>query len=74
MKTHDREFCSRASTTVLMKFSYNGSEIAFSKYGEHWRQMRITLEIFSTKRVQSFRGVREDEVHVLTQSIRRSCS
>ncbi|KAH7652957.1 Premnaspirodiene oxygenase protein [Dioscorea alata] len=76
MKTHDREFCSRPSTIVLMEFSYNGLEIAFSKYGEHWRQMRRlgTLEIFSMKRVQSFRSVREDEVHVLIQSIRHFLS
>ncbi|KAM0937033.1 putative cytochrome P450 [Dioscorea sansibarensis] len=66
MKNHDREFCSRPSTTVLMKFSYNRSEIAFLNYGEHWRQMRRlgTLEIFSMKRVQSL-GV-EIEEHSLS--------
>ncbi|XP_039145924.1 cytochrome P450 71A1-like [Dioscorea cayenensis subsp. rotundata] len=77
MKTHDLEFCSRPSNVVLMKFSYNGLDISLSKYGEHWRQMRrlATLEIFSMKRVQSFRTVREEEVHVLIQSIRQySCS
>ncbi|KAH7652951.1 Costunolide synthase protein, partial [Dioscorea alata] len=76
MKTHDLEFCNRPSSAVFKKFSYNGSDIALSKYGEHWRQMRRlgTLEIFSTKRVQSFRNVREDEVHVLIQSMRRSCT
>ncbi|XP_039146736.1 LOW QUALITY PROTEIN: cytochrome P450 71AP13-like [Dioscorea cayenensis subsp. rotundata] len=77
MKTHDLEFCNRPSTPVFKKFSYNGSDIAISKYGEHyWRQMRRLgiLEIFSTKKVQSFRNVREDEVHVLNQSIIRSCT
>ena len=76
MKTHDLDFCSRPSTDVFMKFSYNGSDIAFSKYGEHWRQIRRlgTLEFFSMKRVQSFRNVREDEVFVLIQSVRRSCT
>ncbi|KAH7652950.1 Costunolide synthase protein [Dioscorea alata] len=76
MKTRDLEFCSRPSSAVLMKFSYNGLDISFSKYGEHWRQMRrlATLGIFSMKRVQSVRSVRDEEVHVLIQSIRHSCS
>ncbi|KAM0937035.1 putative costunolide synthase [Dioscorea sansibarensis] len=76
MKTHDLAFCSRPATPVFMKFSYSGSDMAFSKYSEHWRQLKRlgTLEILSMKRVQYFRSVREDEVHVLIQSIRRSCS
>ncbi|KAH7652953.1 Costunolide synthase protein, partial [Dioscorea alata] len=76
MKTHDLEFCDRPSTAVLMKITYNGSDMAFSKYGELWRQMRRlgTSEFFSMKKVQSFRSVREDEVNVLIQSIRQSCS
>ncbi|KAM0937043.1 putative premnaspirodiene oxygenase [Dioscorea sansibarensis] len=42
----------------------------------HWRQLKRlgTLEILSMKRVQYFRSVREDEVHVLIQSIKCSCS
>ncbi|XP_039146023.1 cytochrome P450 71A1-like [Dioscorea cayenensis subsp. rotundata] len=76
MKTHDLAFCSRPATPVMMKFSYNGSDMAFTKYGEHWRQLKRlgTLEILSMKRVQHFRNVREEEVHVLIQNIRRSCS
>ncbi|KAM0937031.1 putative psoralen synthase [Dioscorea sansibarensis] len=76
MKTRDLEFCSRPSNAVLMKLSYNGLDISISKYGEHWRQMRRlgTLEIFSMKSVESCRSVREEEVHVLIQCIRRSCS
>ncbi|KAJ0974866.1 hypothetical protein J5N97_016831 [Dioscorea zingiberensis] len=76
LKTHDLAFCSRPSSPVLMKFSYGGSDIAFSKYGENWRQMRRLgmLEIFSMKRVKSFRRGREEEVHILTQNIRRRSS
>ncbi|KAJ0974867.1 hypothetical protein J5N97_016832 [Dioscorea zingiberensis] len=76
MKSQDLQFCSRPSTQVFDKFSYGGLDIAFSKYGESWRQMRRlgTLEIFSLKRVQSFRSVREEEVEVLMQSIHRSSS
>ncbi|KAH7652976.1 Premnaspirodiene oxygenase protein, partial [Dioscorea alata] len=76
LKTHDHVFCNRPSTPAFLKFTYGGLDIAASKHGEHWRQLRkfCMLELFSKKRVQSFKKVREDEVHVLIQSIRHSCS
>ncbi|KAJ0974873.1 hypothetical protein J5N97_016838 [Dioscorea zingiberensis] len=76
LKTHDLSFCTRPSTPTLMRFSYNEQDITSAKYGEHWRQLRklCTLELFNMKRVHSFRAVREDEVHLLIQTIRHCCS
>ncbi|KAJ0986434.1 hypothetical protein J5N97_004790 [Dioscorea zingiberensis] len=73
LKTLDLAFASRPAPSSAAKFSYGGG---LAKYGEHWRQMRklCTLEIFSMKRVQAFRRVREDEVDVLIQTILRSSS
>ncbi|KAJ0974854.1 hypothetical protein J5N97_016819 [Dioscorea zingiberensis] len=76
LKTHDQVFCNRPSTPAFLKFTYGGLDIAGAKYGDHWRQMRklCMVEIFSARRVHSFKRVREEEVHVLIQSIRRCCS
>ncbi|PSR99611.1 Cytochrome P450 71A1 like [Actinidia chinensis var. chinensis] len=64
MKTHDLEFSSRPTFIGQQKLSYNQLDIAFSPYNDYWREMRkiCVLHLFSSKRVQSFRNIREDEV------------
>lgn len=76
LKTHDLSFCSRPSTTCIDKYSYNGSDISFSPYGKYWREMRkiSILELFSIKRVESFRAIRREEVSRMVQSISGSLS
>ncbi|CAN1329213.1 Cytochrome P450 71D10 [Linum perenne] len=51
----------------------NGSNgVAFAPYGEYWRQMRkiCVLELLSSKRVLSFRRIREEEVSSLVESLK----
>nr|GMC47485.1 cytochrome P450 83B1-like [Ipomoea batatas] len=64
LKTHDLEFCSRPSFIGRERLSYNGLEIAFTPYGDYWREMRkiSVLHLFSLKRVKHFQPIREDEV------------
>ncbi|KAG5629532.1 hypothetical protein H5410_001249 [Solanum commersonii] len=64
LKTHDFAFSSRPSYLVQRKLSYNGLDVAFSPYNNYWREMKkiCTLHLFSPKKVQSFRPIREDEV------------
>ncbi|XP_038686782.1 cytochrome P450 71D11-like [Tripterygium wilfordii] len=64
MKTHDIVFASRPPLNAVKDMTYDYTNIAFAPYGEYWRQLRkiCTLELLSSKRVQSFRHVREQEM------------
>ncbi|KAH6809291.1 hypothetical protein C2S51_027074 [Perilla frutescens var. frutescens] len=64
LKTQDFAFCSRPKLLGQHRLSYNGSDVAFSPYGNYWRELRkITIiHLLSVKKVQSFRPIREDEV------------
>nr|WRH08269.1 xanthotoxol synthase [Angelica dahurica] len=65
LKSQDLIYCSRAVMTGTKKLSYNGLDMAFAPYGDHWRHVRklCTLELFTQKRAQlNFRPVREQEV------------
>ncbi|XP_054814803.1 cytochrome P450 71D10-like [Prosopis cineraria] len=71
MKTHDQIFANRPKILASDIQAYNSTDIVFSPYGNYWRQLRkiCTLEIFSAKRVESFRRIREEEVSALVRNI-----
>ncbi|XP_020580612.1 cytochrome P450 71A1-like [Phalaenopsis equestris] len=64
VKTHDTIFASRPSSKVSKLLSYNNIDIAFSPYGDCWRQMRRIgmTHLFSQKMVQSFSSIRKEEM------------
>ncbi|KAJ6299170.1 hypothetical protein OIU76_020192 [Salix suchowensis] len=71
LKTHDLEFCSRPVLTGLQKLSYNGLDMAFSRYDAYWREMRkiCVIHLFSSIRVQSFSPIREEQVSHMIEKI-----
>ncbi|KAL8529923.1 hypothetical protein ACS0TY_007113 [Phlomoides rotata] len=74
MRAHDLALADRPLTKVVKKFIYDGKNIGFAPYGEYWRQMRsvFTIHLLSSKRVQSFRFIREEETAVFVKKIRES--
>ncbi|KAL3503599.1 hypothetical protein ACH5RR_038048 [Cinchona calisaya] len=67
MKTHDIIFASRPHITASKILAYDSTSIAFSPYGEYWRQMRkiCILELLNGSCVQSFQYIREKETSSL---------
>ncbi|KAK2992724.1 hypothetical protein RJ640_025227 [Escallonia rubra] len=74
LKTHDLDCCTRPLSNSQKKISYNFLDLAFSPYGEYWREMRklCVVELFTNKRVQSFWYVREAEVAHMISKIAKS--
>ncbi|KAL1292307.1 hypothetical protein AAHE18_20G262100 [Arachis hypogaea] len=71
MKTHDVIFASRPKFLFSEIVTYNCTDIAFSPYGNYWKLLRkvSTLELFSPKRVNSFKSIREEEFNSLVKRI-----
>ncbi|MFS7989186.1 putative oxidoreductase [Helianthus anomalus] len=71
MKNHDLSFANRAKVFTVEMVTYDYKDIAFTSYGEYWRQMRkiCVLELLSARKVQSFRSIREQESWDLVDSI-----
>ncbi|CAL5326193.1 unnamed protein product [Camellia sinensis] len=55
---------------------YNYTSVAASPYGDHWRNLRrlMSLEIFSTTRLNAFLSVRKDEIKILLRNLYRNSS
>nr|QWK52233.1 cytochrome P450 71B23 [Isatis tinctoria] len=71
LKTHDLDCCSRPETIATKKISYNFKDIGFAPYGEEWRALRklAVIELFSLKKLNSFRYIREEENDLLVKKL-----
>ncbi|XP_057781934.1 6,7,8-trihydroxycoumarin synthase-like isoform X2 [Salvia miltiorrhiza] len=76
LQTQDLSFCSRPKSIAMQKLTYQYSDIAFSPYSDNWREMRkmTFIHLLSTKKVQSFRPIREDEISLMIAMISKSAS
>ncbi|XP_048441288.1 cytochrome P450 71B34-like [Pyrus x bretschneideri] len=71
LKTNDLHCCSRPTYAGSRRLTYNYLDVAFSPYSDYWREIRkiCVVELFSVKRVQSYRSIREEEVAKMVKSI-----
>ncbi|KAI3906766.1 hypothetical protein MKW92_001696, partial [Papaver armeniacum] len=76
LKTNDLVIPNRPMFYAPTKISYGGHDIAFARYGEHWREVKkiAVLKLLSVKRVQSYRAVREEEISFVIDFMRTSTS
>ncbi|KAJ4765648.1 Cytochrome P450 [Rhynchospora pubera] len=72
IRFHDTALSSRPQVAVADILLYGSTDVAFSPYGEYWRQARriCVSHLLSTKMVQLFGVIREQEVSELVGKIR----
>jgi len=72
LRTQDHVFCSRPPQRTARGLLYGCRDVAFSPYGERWRQLRriAALRLLSARRVDSFRALQEEEVASFLDRIR----
>ncbi|KAL0908564.1 hypothetical protein M5K25_023066 [Dendrobium thyrsiflorum] len=70
-KTHDLKFASRPKLMAGKILLYNYSDFGFAPYGKTWSKLRkiCTVELFSLKKVMSFKFIREEEGNNLVKKI-----
>ncbi|XP_051113979.1 cytochrome P450 83B1-like [Andrographis paniculata] len=71
LKKNDLIFSNRPKLVGQYKLFYDGLDVAFSRYGELWRELRklCIVHLLSNRRVQSFRNVREEQVFKMMEKL-----
>ncbi|XP_071696338.1 flavonoid 3'-monooxygenase-like [Rutidosis leptorrhynchoides] len=69
LKTHDANFASRPPNSGGKHIAYNYQDLVFAPYGPRWRMLRkiCSVHLFSTKALDDYRHVRQEEVAILTR-------
>ncbi|PIM99257.1 Cytochrome P450 CYP2 subfamily [Handroanthus impetiginosus] len=76
MKNQDLIFANRAKLSIPDGLIYGSKDVAFTSYGNYWREVRSKCvpQLLSSKRVQSYRCVREQETSIMIEKIRHMAS
>ncbi|KAH8958172.1 hypothetical protein BDL97_06G010200 [Sphagnum fallax] len=71
VKVQDKVWAGRESSTAMDMFTYNHLDIVGAPYGPYWLHLRkiCTMELFTNKRLESFRPPRTDEFNQMIKSI-----
>ncbi|XP_010429385.1 PREDICTED: cytochrome P450 71B6-like [Camelina sativa] len=76
LKLHDSECCTRPKLSITKSFFYDGLGLGFTQWGDYYREVRklCVLELFSVKRANSFRNLRDEELSRLINSLSDSAA
>ncbi|KAJ0490359.1 putative cytochrome P450 [Helianthus annuus] len=71
LKEKDQQLADRHRSRSAAKFSRDGQDLIWADYGPHYVKVRkvCTLELFTPKRLEALRPIREDEVSAMVESI-----
>uniref|UniRef100_A0A0D3GVI8 Cytochrome P450 n=1 Tax=Oryza barthii TaxID=65489 RepID=A0A0D3GVI8_9ORYZ len=71
LRTNDHVFASRTYSAVTDILFYGSSDVAFSPYGEYWRQVKkiATTHLLTNKKVRSYGKARQQEVRLVMARI-----
>ncbi|KAH9605299.1 hypothetical protein KSS87_009181 [Heliosperma pusillum] len=74
LKVHDVNFSSRPPNSGAKHIAYNYQDLVFAPYGPKWRMLRkiCSLHMFSTKALDDFTSVRQEEVSILVNALKQS--
>ncbi|KAL2633750.1 hypothetical protein R1flu_005229 [Riccia fluitans] len=75
LKDKDQILSGRQLSSPAKMFSRNGQDLIWADYGPHYVKVRklCTLELFTPKRIEALRSVREEEVTAMVNSIFNDC-
>ncbi|KAL0413412.1 UNVERIFIED_CONTAM: cytochrome [Sesamum radiatum] len=71
LKEKDQHLADRHRSRSAARFSKDGQDLIWADYGPHYVKVRkvCTVELFSPKRLEALRPIREDEVTAMVESI-----
>ncbi|KAL5546789.1 hypothetical protein UlMin_006476 [Ulmus minor] len=76
LKEQDQKLADRHRNRSAARFSKDGKDLIWADYGPHYVKVRkvCTLELFTPKRLESLRPIREDEVMAMVETIFKDCA
>lgn len=76
LKEHDQQLADRHRSRSAARFSRDGQDLIWADYGPHYVKVRkvCNLELFTPKRLEALRPIREDEVSAMIESIYKDCT
>ncbi|CAA7400092.1 unnamed protein product [Spirodela intermedia] len=75
LKEKDQQLADRPRNRSTARFSRDGKDLIWADYGPHYVKVRkvCTVELFSPRRLEALRPIREDEVTAMVQALYRDC-
>jgi coumaroylquinate(coumaroylshikimate) 3'-monooxygenase len=74
LKEHDQQLADRPRNRSTQRFSRNGQDLIWADYGPHYIKVRkfCNLELFTPRRLEALRPIREDEVTDMVESLHKA--